>query len=50
MMEWYEALAVLLGTIVFLMAIGMPVALAFRQRTSSEPGFSWEAREASLSF
>ena len=29
MMEWYEALAVLLGTIVFLMAIGMPVALAF---------------------
>lgn len=28
-MEWYEALALLLGTIVFLMAIGMPVALAF---------------------
>lgn len=28
-MEWYEALAVLLGTIVVLMAIGMPVALAF---------------------
>lgn len=28
-MEWYEALAVLLGSIVFLMAIGMPVALAF---------------------
>ncbi len=29
MMEWYEALALLLGSIVFLMAIGMPVALAF---------------------
>lgn len=28
-MEWYEALALLLGVIVFLMAIGMPVALAF---------------------
>ncbi len=28
-MEWYEALALLLGTIVALMAIGMPVALAF---------------------
>lgn len=28
-MEWFEALALLLGTIVFLMAIGMPVALAF---------------------
>ncbi len=28
-MEWYEALALLLGSIVFLMAIGMPVALAF---------------------
>ncbi len=28
-MEWYEALALLLGAIVFLMAIGMPVALAF---------------------
>ncbi len=28
-MEWYEALAILLGSIVFLMAIGMPVALAF---------------------
>lgn len=28
-MEWFEALAVLLGSIVFLMAIGMPVALAF---------------------
>ncbi|MEL0437081.1 TRAP transporter large permease [Phycobacter sp. K97] len=28
-MEWYEALALLLGTIVGLMAIGMPVALAF---------------------
>lgn len=29
MMEWWEALALLLGTIIFLMAIGMPVALAF---------------------
>jgi tripartite ATP-independent transporter DctM subunit len=29
MMAWYEALALLLGTIMFLMAIGMPVALAF---------------------
>ena len=29
MMEWYEALALLLGTIVALMAVGMPVALAF---------------------
>ncbi len=29
MMEWYDALAILLGTIVFLMALGMPVALAF---------------------
>lgn len=28
-MEWYEALALLLGSIVVLMAIGMPVALAF---------------------
>ncbi len=28
-MEWYLALALLLGTIMFLMAIGMPVALAF---------------------
>lgn len=28
-MEWYAALAVLIGTIVALMAIGMPVALAF---------------------
>jgi len=28
-MEWYQALALLLGTIVVLMAIGMPVALAF---------------------
>ncbi len=28
-MEWYEALALLVGTIIFLMAIGMPVALAF---------------------
>jgi tripartite ATP-independent transporter DctM subunit len=28
-MEWYEALAFLLGTIMFLMAIGMPVAIAF---------------------
>ena len=28
-MEWFEALAILLGSIVFLMAIGMPVALAF---------------------
>jgi len=28
-MEWYQALGLLLGTIVALMAIGMPVALAF---------------------
>jgi len=28
-MEWYEALVLLLGSILFLMAIGMPVALAF---------------------
>ncbi|MYM54287.1 TRAP transporter large permease [Thalassovita mangrovi] len=28
-MEWYEALALLLGSILVLMAIGMPVALAF---------------------
>jgi len=28
-MEWYEALGLLLGTIIVLMAIGMPVALAF---------------------
>jgi len=28
-MDWFEALALLLGSIVFLMAIGMPVALAF---------------------
>lgn len=28
-MEWYEALALLLGIIVILMAVGMPVALAF---------------------
>lgn len=28
-MEWYAALALLLGTIVLLMAVGMPVALAF---------------------
>lgn len=29
MMEWYEALALLLGAILALMAMGMPVALAF---------------------
>jgi tripartite ATP-independent transporter DctM subunit len=29
MMQWYEALAILLGSILVLMAIGMPVALAF---------------------
>ena len=28
-MEWFEALALLLGTIIALMAIGMPVALSF---------------------
>ncbi|QFT32364.1 Sialic acid TRAP transporter permease protein SiaT [Labrenzia sp. THAF82] len=28
-MEWYEALALLIGVIVLLMAMGMPVALAF---------------------
>ncbi|MEP2707133.1 MAG: TRAP transporter large permease [Roseibium sp.] len=28
-MEWYEALGLLLGVIVFFMAMGMPVALAF---------------------
>ncbi len=28
-MEWFEALALLLGTIAFLMAIGMPIAFAF---------------------
>lgn len=28
-MEWYEALALLVGSIMFLMAMGMPVALAF---------------------
>ena len=28
-MEWYEALALLLGIIILLMAVGMPVALAF---------------------
>src|SRR6056297_1012676 len=28
-MEWYEALALLLGSIVVLMGVGMPVALAF---------------------
>ncbi|MDA4844019.1 TRAP transporter large permease [Hoeflea poritis] len=28
-MEWYEALALLIGSIMFLMAMGMPVALAF---------------------
>lgn len=28
-MEWYEALALLIGSIMFLMAVGMPVALAF---------------------
>ena len=28
-MEWYLALALLVGSIVFLMAMGMPVALAF---------------------
>ena len=27
-MEWYEALALLIGSIMFLMAVGMPVALA----------------------
>lgn len=29
MMEWYEALAILLGSILAMMAVGMPVALAF---------------------
>ena len=28
-MEWYDALALLIGSIIFLMALGMPVALAF---------------------
>ncbi|MDW3224325.1 MAG: TRAP transporter large permease [Paracoccaceae bacterium] len=28
-MEWFEALALLIGAIMFLMALGMPVALAF---------------------
>ena len=28
-MEWYEALGLLIGSIMFLMAMGMPVALAF---------------------
>jgi len=28
-MEWYWALAILIGTVIFLMAIGMPVALTF---------------------
>jgi tripartite ATP-independent transporter DctM subunit len=28
-MEWFEALALLVGSIMFLMALGMPVALAF---------------------
>lgn len=28
-MEWYEALGLLVGSIIFLMALGMPVALAF---------------------
>lgn len=28
-MEWFEALALLLGTIVVLMAVGMPIAVAF---------------------
>ncbi|MDG1076369.1 MAG: TRAP transporter large permease [Planktotalea sp.] len=28
-MEWFEALALLVGSIIFLMALGMPVALAF---------------------
>jgi len=28
-MEWFEALALLLGTIMLLMAVGMPIALAF---------------------
>ena len=28
-MEWFEALAILLGTIIVLMAVGMPVAFAF---------------------
>ena len=28
-MEWFESLALLLGSILVLMAIGMPVALAF---------------------
>ena len=28
-MEWYEALGLLVGSIIVLMAMGMPVALAF---------------------
>ena len=28
-MEWYEALVLLIGSIMALMAVGMPVALAF---------------------
>ena len=31
-MEWFEALALLLGTIMLLMAVGMPIALAFSGR------------------
>ncbi len=29
MMEWYEALGLLVGSVMLLMALGMPVTLAF---------------------
>ena len=38
-MEWFESLAVLLGSILVLMALGMPVALAFLAANIVGSGF-----------
>ena len=49
-MEWFEALALLLGTIMLLMAVGMPIALAFLPPISSVHGCSWGENVASPNF
>ena len=50
MMEWYEALALLVGSIMVLMAIGMPVALAFLAANIIGAWISWAATGGSCSF
>ena len=45
-MEWFESLALLLGSILVLMAIGMPVALAFLAANIVGAWFSWAVPRA----